>query len=266
MLWLKKQQTWIICNISIFYTFCFVSYLLSFYWIVKYLASDICKPCLGSSPDRTAAHCLCPVCVCSDTLMLLLKICRLLTMFVSSVERRWSLEPRNYLVITFSTPGKSLVKRWDSTGKIHGCKHKTAWMSEVVSLSLLKLLYLKETESVVGIKQEFKWQPFSFVLDCNLFLYSFFNNVVFWPPHLSTAACAPGSSASRPVPPVEWTSSELPITIRLLPQPRPRPPPLQPLPTRPQPRLLMVRVKTSTHEHNPHVPTAGCDGNLSPND
>lgn len=61
------------------------------------------------------------------------KTCRPLITSVSSAVKKWSLAPRNYRVITFSTPGKSSAQRadhrpvffiptpGDSSGFVHSC-------------------------------------------------------------------------------------------------------------------------------------------------
>lgn len=56
--------------------------------------------------------------------MLLLKICRPLITSALSVGRKWSLEPKNCLVITFSTPGKSQTMHLE----LSSCLYKQCFM------------------------------------------------------------------------------------------------------------------------------------------
>lgn len=186
--------------------------------------------------------------------MLLLKICKPLTMSVSSVERKWSLEPRNCLVITFFTPGKPHSQESDSAGKILDCKQRKQcrcqmWSASTVTEVTHTSCILTVNRSVWQIKHDLKEEPLVLCCVSRLLFVCCCGVMLCCLPLLPTAACAPGSRGSRPALPVAWTSSAHLITIRLQRRPRPHPLPLLPPLTPPQPHLPTVRVKIRTHKH-----------------
>lgn len=107
-----------------------------------------------SGKKTAAAHVSFCFCLCSDTLMPLQRTCRPPTMFVSYAVRKWSLEPRNCLATTFSTPGRSPSSVWvsqNSKQETLSNRNSVFWV-HIFSLILCLNKYYQQQDSFLVVK------------------------------------------------------------------------------------------------------------------